>query len=242
MEEKNRHILKKVIELLPSYLPLEKCWDKISKTMNEDLYMEGNRHYLQKAIHDLPQYNPRPELFDKIEKELQELKSKKAIGQLPTHSPSDELWNKIELQLDQKQVRVIPIQQWAKYSLRIAASVILLLGAYWIYHYTQPIKENTEISYSTETVIEPGEEINEIAYNENNAAEFIRTSCLKQPDVCSQPQVDALKTQLDELENEQTRLKESLEQDKDNAELIKSLIKIEKEKTKVSKKLIQYII
>ena len=211
---------------------------------------EINKHILKQAISKLPSHKPKKDLWAEIEKELDnDNKLKNVIDQLPKYSPDEKLWEKIDEKLELN-TRIISIYKHENRRvvsfLKIAATVLVLIsiGGITAKILSTNANENKEqIVYSEEII-----ETNTISVDESSVSEnkkltaFINQACQAMPDVCGKPEFADLKNQLQDLQNEQEKLKKSIKKNSDNTELLKYQLEIENEIGDVSKQLIQQLI
>ena len=253
MLEINKHILNKAIAELPQLVPDVSLWDKIETKLdaeNNFTYLKNNK--LQAAITQLPVRNPDANLWNRIEKKLEKENPVEpgrenligAIRELPQHKPSINTWNIIEKSLEQTQAKVFSIKRFF-YPISIAASILLLVGLYWFYspsnfatnEHIATVASEEIIQNTAASVIPSGNE-----QNDNEIMEMIKIHCNSIPESCENPYFNGLLSQYKELKASQEELQSKATENNDDSFLKKSIIKIEKEKTKVTKKLVEYLI
>jgi hypothetical protein len=125
--------------------------------------------------------------------------------------------------------------------LPVAACIsLIIVAALWL---LKPAADRATFSYSQEIYLEeplvsPFEGQPEI----QQAMGFIQTTCESQLLVCSTPEFQELKSQLDELTAEMQKLKEQQTLYGQEPELIKAQIKLENLQAQITKELIRIIV
>jgi hypothetical protein len=215
--------------------------------MKQDQESDKN---LRKTIEELQSFDSDLNLWNRIHERLDyEEKVTRLIPFLPEYNSRENLWNEIENRLDEKsklkkREKVISI---ARYSSAIAASIALVITLQYLTpESTTPQNVKTvTISYTQEVVSKPEvatketKEIIPVADKiETEAITFINSHCEVNTHVCESPEFKELKSQLIELESQMGMLDEALKYGED-PELIKTKIKIENLKSRITKELIQ---
>ena len=253
MEETNRHILLKAIAELPQHEPKASLWLAIEGELTTIKAIATNEGF-NKASKQLPLHEPAPDLWNRIEQELDRTTStekgkrylEKAINDLPNYEPAQLVWTGIENKLDKKNTKIIFIKG-ITYPLSIAASIALLIGMYWFYSSTFNGDNNTQVSMAySEEVMEESKTSAIIDNAENKSDDeimaMVQEHCSSLPQSCENPKFNGLLKQYEELKDAQKELEVQVEENGEELYLQKSLVKIEKEKTKIAKKLFQYLI
>lgn len=243
MEEKNNHILKKAIRELPQYSPNDSLWAKVESRLDIELSNIDFENELDK----LPELSPAPDLWDRIEQELESDSTEKnrhnltrAISELPYHLPPQKTWRTIESSLPAEKGKIVNLAGWLK-PLSIAASLaIVIAAAFLIRNYVVEPKQNTEIelAYSTEVVLEESYVIPETKFDEE-LNDLIKIQCNAQPDICTNPEFVALSGELIELTQSIDQLTAAFNNSNEDPETYKYILRAQKEKAEISKKLIQ---
>lgn len=223
--EKNKHILERALQAIPTYSPPEVVWEAIEDALPE----QGDSHTIE-----LPQYTPPDFIWEHLDKELTAHESN--VAKLPTHEPPAKVWTNIEEGLEREVI--VPINRKRTYTiLSIAASVAVLVAFFFLIE--TPATEGYEISYSEETI---DATITEQDWDDDNEAfELITQLCEEEIQVCKEPEFKALKTELDELEDARVEVKEAIGAYGDDPQLIAQLSEIEMERSDILKEMIARI-
>lgn len=215
--------------------------------MKQDQESDKN---LRKTIEELQSFDSDLNLWDRIRERMDyEEKITRLIPFLPEYNSRENLWEEIENKLDEKATKskrkkVISI---ISYSTAVAASIALVITI--DFSSQKPVAQvstkTVTISYSQEVVekepkiIKEKKEIIPVADKvETEAISYINTNCQVNTEVCESSEFKELKSQLIELESQMGMLDEALKYGED-PELIKTKIKIENLKSRITKELIQ---
>lgn len=204
---------------------------------------EKNREILKQALADLPQHQPDADLWNKIEASLDfEYRLQRAIPEMQLHEPDAAFWDKIEKQLEPaKEAKHFRLNQYYQYFAAAAASVVVLITS--IYFLKNQAQEKVKIAYSEEVISEEQVFTKESQSEDNTPGiRFIQEHCSIQPEICANPEVKELKSQLEQLEEENKKIKHQIEIFGADPMLIRNQIKIENLKAECTKELIQIII
>jgi len=190
---------------------------------------ELNKNNLKKAITRLSTYEPPKNVWRAIDNELNLQKNIKA---LPQYTPNDELWENINQQLPAKRTSIFSIKKWA-----IAATILFCVGVnFWWYQQTN----TTSLSYALETVeqqlLAADWDDDELLFDE------INTICQTKTYSCTIPEFQLLKTELKELNDAKSDLKQAINSFGKDTDLIHQLSEIELERTIILKKMIATIL
>jgi hypothetical protein len=202
---------------------------------------EKNRKNLKAALAALPQHEPDPRLWHKIDASLDfEERLQKTIPGMPLHEPADSLWDKIENQLEPvPETRHFHLDRYYRYFAAAAASVILLLVS--VYVLKTGTGEKVKIAYSEEVVTaEPS--FSAESPDNTEGLQFIREQCSRAPEICAKPEFRELQGQLQQLDEENKKLKQQIEVFGQDPVLIRNQIKIENLRAEFTKELIRIII
>lgn len=205
---------------------------------------EKGKSNLKSAIEGLRQHKA-PDIWRAIAKHLQNFDEsgqenlKKAAGSLRGINAPD-VWPEIEKTLDRGSEK--PITLWKRLSWVAVASVIVLLGYLWI-TILQPAKVNEMISYSTEEVpfFNAQEELKGLNTNDDQVLDYIQGHCQALAVKCQNPHFETLIETYLELNRAKEELEVQLNLVANQEQVIKFLIKIEKEKTEVGKEMLRML-
>jgi hypothetical protein len=203
---------------------------------------EYNHTTLQNALDKMPSHEPPKSLWEAITSELEaDAGLRQSIENLPQYSPSTAIWTNIESGLNndiliQKQQKPWFITRyWSQLS--AAAVSILLLGV--LIFFRENIFQNEKISLRQEhldsriqaTTQEP----------ENEAFLRIQNFCQIQKTVCQQPDFQVLKSELDELTQAKSEIKNALGNYGNDPNLVAEMVKIERERSKILEQMVLLI-
>lgn len=202
---------------------------------------ELNHDTLQNALRQLPAHEPPALLWDALETQLA-LDSAMPVPSenLPLHSPPADIWANIEARLEQEAPAAPALQSrrgglwWRRLS--AAAAVVLLLGAGWWAMRTEGL-ESVEVHQEIvdNRLLEPLQE------QEDAAFEMVQHLCREQQPVCQVPEFRNLKTELDELTEARSSLREALGAYGNDPELVGQLVEIERERSRILQTLVTMI-
>jgi len=188
-----------------------------------------NKNSLKKAITRLPNYEPPEAIWMAIDSELN---LKEGIEALPQYTPTNELWENINQQLPTKKTKLFSLKKWA-----IAATILLGVGInFWFYQQSP----TTSLSYALET-IDP--QLLQADWDEDEQLfDEISAICQMKTYSCTVPEFQLLETELEELNEAKSDLKQAIHSFGKDTDLINQLSKIELERTAVLKKMIATIL
>ncbi len=196
------------------------------------------------ALSTLQEYEPPEAVWMNIDEELGETgKDKipaKLLKSLPQYDPPAQVWEGIAKQLDEKTGAKLVRLGWRR-ALAVAASLALLLVAYWQFSKTTAIEpDNVAITYSEETVdpllLEHDWDEDEEVFQEYLAI------CEAKKFICEQPEFKQLQDELEELTSAKVELTEAVGTYGSDPELITQIKEIELERTGILKKMMVMLI
>ena len=204
---------------------------------------ELNHATLQNALRQLPAHEPPVALWEALESQLTlDAAFSHPADALPVHTPPADIWANIEAQLDQETASAAPLQSrrgglwWRRLS--AAAAITLLMGAaWWAMRNGSAGAENLQVSQELvdNRLLEPLQE------QEDDAFEMVQHLCREQQPVCQIPEFRNLKTELDELTEARTSLREALGAYGNDPELVGQLVEIERERSRILQTLVTMI-
>ena len=256
MQEKNRHILSKIIASLPDKATPAWIWPKIRQRLDE--HEEQGREHLEKAAESIKHdYIKAPEIWNQLTKSLdqagetvrpeaQELNRaalEKAIKTLPLQKAPGDLFENI---VDP----AILTTKKGKASSRIyrisgMAATVLLILTFGLWLRFQNQQDTGEIITYSEETIQPSESFGSIvsSFDQNDEVlDFVEANCLQIALKCDNDEFKGLLLQYKELTTAKETLMAEIALHQEQVRLIDYLIRVEKEKTEIGKKLIQYLL
>ena len=220
---------------------------------------EAGAANLRRAIAQLPTHEPSSEAWLRIEGHLA---ADAALAQqllaLPTHEPDEAVWGAIAGRLDALAPVPAPAgaRPWRLASGRVrrrawalAASLALLLaGGWWQWEYNinpaAPALRET-LAFSEETVEGPLPASTTLAYAdplERQGEAFIDAHCSSLPAVCQSGEFRALRTQLTELETQETELRQAAQRFGQSPELLREQTRLITLKASITRELVHLLI
>jgi hypothetical protein len=213
---------------------------------------------LRRALTNLPAHEPNEATWARIEAQLA---ADAALGRvlpaLPLHEPDEELWGNIVAGLDAPAVVPEPAgppaaapvvrRLWptraVRRTLAVAASLLLLLGGWWQLHprAAGPVVAQQTLTFSEEEAVLP---VPAPATDllEQQGRLFIEAHCSSRPVVCQSGEFRTLRTQLQELETQQTRLRQDARRFGTSPELLREQARLITLKASVTRELVQLLI
>lgn len=203
---------------------------------------EKNKHILDKALEQLPQFKADDRIWDKVVEQLDNEEGeqnpeilKRSINQLPSFRAGENIWNNIEKELDGKSSAANKF-----YFLKIAASLILLIGiGILINNMFTSNTQKDNITFSQEAVSDNTTDLSSTAL-EMELNDLIKQQCRIQPDICMNPVFNELKEELSGLTRSLEQVKTLSKNSANDPETYKYILRIQKEKAAISKKLLQF--
>lgn len=203
---------------------------------------EHNKKTLIEALSTLPEHEPNDGLWDQIETNMQmpetERFPRQFLRQLPQYDPPASVWDAIVRETAAEgKVRFIG---W-KRVLAVAASLALLLVAYW------QLNRTTNLAADAVAVSYSQEEVDPLLVNQNwdedeDAFQEFLSLCEGKKFVCERPEFKQLQGELEELTQAKNDLKDALGAYGANPELVIQMKEIELERTDLLKKMMVMLI
>lgn len=198
---------------------------------------EQNRKKLENAISELPSKEA-PDIWANIEAKIQTDEEhdhvlSEAISQMPSKQAPD-IWLPIEASL--------PSQKRSRSSVwMVAASAALFIASLFLFIESRKVNEQSTISYSTEKIetMNVSLEIDDYISSEDAILDYIQKNCKKLALTCNDPEFKGLMETYVELSEAKEELANKLEQKGQQPQLMKYLIRIEKNQTRVGKDLLK---
>lgn len=203
---------------------------------------EKNKHILQQFIEKLPQTKAPAKIWDNIEAELENdnyennrQHFKRAIHHLPNTKTPDIVWENIHQQLNHTSLLRLTIGNY----LKIAASIALLMAFAFLMQHILHTNSNNELLSFSEEIMEDNLSETVLLNIDSEFNKVLEKQCAIQPDVCENPQFTELNKELEDLTKSLVQLKTQSENADNDPETYKYILRIEKEKAEITKKLIQ---
>ncbi len=203
--------------------------------------IERGKKYLRRSIDDLPRHQA-PDIWEEIEKQLPANNEagtenlERAISDLKEKQAPD-VWTAVESELPiEKTPRRSTFKwaPWAAASIAVAFVAVLLLS--------KPASTD-EITYSTEEVefFNISEELASFHSPNDPVLDFIQKNCKQFVTKCQNPEFKGLFNTYLELNAAQVELEKQLEKTNNKEQLIKYLIRVEKNRTEIGKDMLKML-
>jgi len=198
-------------------------------------------YHFQRLRNKLPLYDAPDYVWENIEghfrlREERKGGFRKNFDKLPVHEPGEKIWGQIENTLKHQNKGKLRIL--SSNSLKIAASVIILLGLSFLVIYHFKTKESILYTYEFESKNVDDAKL-EVPVENDQLLILIKTNCLQKPTVCQSKNYIKLENKLMELESEATKMSQLYAANK-NEQLLKYMNFIENQKIELQKKILQY--
>ncbi len=248
MTDKNKYRLRNAIKQLPLSSAPDRVWSAIK--LHLDSQHESGREHFDKAKSQFQATKLKaPDIWEEIASRLSEENEKsednlqKAILDLPKNElPVDIFGETIEAISKEKSLNWYqqPMVKWA-------AAVVLVMIVGWAMtdSYFESSTQPTESITYTEEIADTEEDIMSILVGfqkEDEVMALVESTCLPLEIKCENPEFQGLLTQYKELEGVKENLIAEIKVHQDQSQLVDYLVRVEKEKTEIGKKLIYYLL
>jgi hypothetical protein len=234
MKEKGKDILIRAIRELPERrLEDSNLWNRIEIRLNQVTELKNIN-----ILTELPAFKAPDTIWNKVENELDSLPLRKAIEELPSFSAPDDIWPGIEEKA--KQIKLTGLRKNISILFKVAAVFLAIIGISLLFRaYLYNLQIKGKISYSQEII--ENSSLKDITQNPDALAdEHMKVLCINNPVVCSTPQFDELRRQIDEISLELENMKSILEKGND-PQIQRYYYQLENEKAQVEQKIIKMI-
>jgi hypothetical protein len=212
---------------------------------------------LRRALATLPAHEPDAATWARIEAQLAaDADLGRAIPALPLHEPDEELWGNIvaglaapaviaptDLPTTTPVVRRLWPARNVRRALALAASMLLILGGWWQLHprSSGPVAAQQTLTFSEEEAALP-RPAPATDLLEQQGRLFIDAHCSSRPAVCESGEFRTLRTQLQELETQEDRLRQDARRFGTSPELLREQARLITLKASVTRELVQLLI
>ncbi|MDO1449495.1 hypothetical protein Q0590_24680 [Rhodocytophaga aerolata] len=238
MKPNNKQILDQALAQLPQYKAPADIW----KSIEQELDKEKGLPHIDRAISQYKADRVQAHLpWEKIEHALEnQERLNRAIQSLPVHKLHKDVFeNIIEKTQKEKPVRSSPYLYWIA---GMAASLLLLLSFLW-QNEIPASAEKIHITYREEAIPPTDwQAVYSQLPEEDELMQFIRENCARLAMQCQEPGFRGLLEEYLELHAARQELVNQLQTHREQTQLATYLVRIEKEKTEVGKKLIQHLL
>ncbi|MBK7872345.1 MAG: hypothetical protein IPJ74_17540 [Saprospiraceae bacterium] len=200
--------------------------------------MENNYQILQNAIKRLPQYTPSVSTWEAIDYQLDMDQSQEqlqaTIRDLPSYAPTAALWERIEKDLNTKPTLRISRGVWLSAAAAILAAVVSLV--FWLNQTPEP-EETVQMQYAQA-------ETNPIKadWDEDDAIiKDIADAYAQRSDFLKNTDSENLLFDLEELNEAKAEIKTMMQNYGQDAQLVRTMVEIERERSEIVKKMAQEI-
>lgn len=201
---------------------------------------ERNHQTLKNAIGQLPRYTPKASVWEGIEHHLDEDSTQAtlqdAIQQLPSYAPPAALWERIEADLNQPAVSRLRVSKTTWISIAAAMIFAVVSLVFWLNQTPEP-EEHVQFVYAEaqQNAINADWDDDE-AVIENIAKAYAQRASFLQNE-----QSETLLSDLEELNEAKVEIQNMMKKYGRDANLVQNIIEIERERTKIVKKMAQEI-
>ena len=207
---------------------------------------EFNKKTLIEALSSLKEHEPPNSIWENINLEMElgqeEIVSKLMIHGLPEYEPPTKVWDHISSKLGKVRTAKVIAFKWRK-PLAIAASVALLLSAYFLINDNMPINPDEAqiaLNYSIE-------EVDDMLLvkdwkDDEGDFELYQELCNIKKYVCEHPEFQVLQREFNELSDAVKELETAVGDFGTDAGLISQIKEIELERTDIFKKMMVMLI
>ncbi len=229
MEEKGRRSLYGALSRLPAYPAPERVWTGIEGALDA----EGAAGMAPEA---LEAHCARVEANREAAMRANEAVLRRAVRELPRHAPKKDVFEGIFESA--ASTRRVTARTWYR-AAGIAASLALVVTLGWFTRAGEEA-ERVQVTYSEETLYPPGGpgETDTLRAAEAVLA-FVRVHCTVAVLPCQTPEFKGLLGQYQALEAARRELESQIAAHREQPQLVRYLVRVEKEQTEVGKRLIQ---
>jgi hypothetical protein len=200
--------------------------------------LEKNKDKLSKLLSELPVYQPPGEVWEQIEQSFPE-KSATGLERLQQYEPPDRVWTKIESALNQKTPKPRPYLLW------ISAAAAAVTALVWLVWAAAPLEANSGatvsgISFSREFV--DASLLQRDWEQDDEDFELVSKLCAATSFTCANPDMQTLQMELEELTDAKEALEKALGKYGADADMIAQLAQIERRRTAILKRMLDYFL
>lgn len=201
--------------------------------------LEKNRQILQALLRELPEYQPPGDVWEGVENALSSPAPLRLDKMLPVYNPPDSVWEKIDSALAAPVSEKRPVRRILPWLAGAAASLAALV---W---FLQPgsihgaSTESVAFSYGKEVV---DDALLARDWQQDDDAFALVDRLCASSFTCSNPDMNTLRTELDELTEAKTALENTLGKYGTDVDLIGQLAEIERQRTTILKRMLEYLI
>lgn len=235
MTEQNRTTLKEALSRMPVYAPPAKCWQEIGRELDKD----AREASLHAALNELPDYAPPSQnwarIADTLEADAAEQRLKDAISKLPQYTPPTEVWTAIkhEIKLPARRIKLMMLT-------RAAAAIALLLGLWWAWPQQEAAPLQATYTYDQQTTNAQFTSIED--WGQADALMQKAVNEFREDPVARQsPAYNLLLSEWEDLKAAQQEVAEMMERYGKDAQLIRQMSEIEKERSGLIREMIAQI-
>ncbi|MEQ8704587.1 MAG: hypothetical protein RIC19_11750 [Phaeodactylibacter sp.] len=235
MTEQNRNTLEKALSQLPVYTPPDECWQEIGQELSAQLQEAP----LQEALDALPAYAPPFQnwmhIADALDADAAEQPLREALSELPQYAPPEYVWAGISREL-RPSARRIALKMMA----RVAAAIALLIGLWWAWPQEDAEPAHTSYAYARETI--DGAFGHEADWGQADQLMQRAVQTFRRDPVARQlPTYELLLSEWADLQAAQEEISDMMDRYGKDAQLIRQMSKIEKERSGLIREMIAQI-
>lgn len=196
--------------------------------------MPDQSNWWKRLLSRLPQYDPPEQIWSNIEASL----DREETDFLPLYDPSDLIWDKIDQEINPSQ-KIHKL--WSRSAFRLASVAVLtgLVGLTSLLMWQSRQREHVQYTYHEESTVSA--QFAHLQEDDEEAFVLLDQWCTNYPFECAQPEIQELKGQLSELASAKAHLTREIGQYEANPILVRQLVDLEKERTRLMNALIAKI-
>jgi hypothetical protein len=235
MTEQNRTTLKDALSRMPVYAPPAECWQEIGRELDED----AREAPLKSALNELPGYAPPPQnwarIADTLEADAAGQRLRDALSKLPQYAPPAELWPAIE-----QGIRPPALRVRMTVLARAAAAIALLIGLWWAWPQQEAAPLQATYTYDQQTTNAQFASIED--WGQADALMQKAVNEFREDPVAKQlPTYELLLSEWADLKDAQEEVAKMMERYGKDAQLIRQMSEIEKERSGLIREMIAQI-
>jgi len=197
-------------------------------------FEEQHLETLQEALRQLPKYEAPAAVWTHVTAMLDEAPLQNAMALLPEHEAPASVWTGVLQNLDREQTQRLRFRLLRRSALwAVAASTLLLVAGWWL------LRPSSELRLSQEWVDD--RLLAPLRENDESALQWLNTICSDEQILCREPRFKALKSELEELNEAEKKLRSALGPYGDDPELVGDLVRLERAQNDIVQQLLAMI-
>lgn len=235
MSEQNRTTLKDALSRMPVYAPPAKCWQEIDRELDK-VAAEAPLH---SALHELPSYTPPSMVWaritDTLEADTSQQQLTEVLAKLPQYAPPAKVWTAIEggIRPPARRFQLMMLT-------RAAAAIALVLSLWWAW--SQPDEAPLQATYTYDQQTTRAQFASIEDWGQADALMQKAVNEFREDPVAKQlPTYELLLSEWADLKDAQEEVAKMMERYGKDAQLIRQMSEIEKERSGLIREMITQI-